>query len=518
MLTHLHIRNYALISHLDIDFHEGFSVMTGETGAGKSIILGALNLVMGARADIKSITEGEDKCVIEATFSHLSPNQLIDSSTDLIIRRELSANGRSRSFVNDEVVTQTELKALARQLIDIHSQHESLMIGDDLFQIEVVDAIAGNSTEREEYSEAYHAYLQAMAALREAEALAKKAQADADYMQWQYNQLVEAQLFTGEIEALEEEEYRLSHAEEIQASLAQALQQLDGDHGALALIHSTRLSDANSTLAERLDSVEIELKDIVSDIQHIYAHTERDPMRLEVVQERLSMLQTLMKKHRVQTIEELIALRDQLAGQVQRLENMDEEIAQLTIQSLQLKDKTDQAAARLTQSRQSVCNKIEVQLVADMVRLGVPHAKVAVDIQPTDDFTETGRDNVQFMFAANLNQSLRRVAEVASGGEISRLMLCIKALIARSNGLPTIIFDEIDTGVSGTIASQMGEIMRQMAEARQIITITHLPQVASRGEHHYLVYKEDTDVRTETHIRQLTAAEHETEIEKMRTL
>ena len=518
MLTHLHIRNYALISHLDIDFHEGFSVMTGETGAGKSIILGALNLVMGARADIKSITEGEDKCVIEATFSHLSPNQLIDSSTDFIIRRELSANGRSRSFVNDEVVTQTELKALARQLIDIHSQHESLMIGDDLFQIEVVDAIAGNSTEREEYSEAYHAYLQAMAALREAEALAKKAQADADYMQWQYNQLVEAQLFTGEIEALEEEEYRLSHAEEIQASLAQALQQLDGDHGALALIHSTRLSDANSTLAERLDSVEIELKDIVSDIQHIYAHTERDPMRLEVVQERLSMLQTLMKKHRVQTIEELIALRDQLAGQVQRLENMDEEIAQLTNQSLQLKDKTDQAAARLTQSRQSVCNKIEVQLVADMQRLGVPHAKVAVDIQPTDDFTETGKDNVQFMFAANLNQSLRRVAEVASGGEISRLMLCIKALIASSNGLPTIIFDEIDTGVSGTIASQMGEIMRQMAEARQIITITHLPQVASRGEHHYLVYKEDTDVRTETHIRQLTAAEHETEIEKMRTL
>ena len=318
MLTHLHIRNYALISHLDIDFHEGFSVMTGETGAGKSIILGALNLVMGARADIKSITEGEDKCVIEATFSHLSPNQLIDSSTDFIIRRELSANGRSRSFVNDEVVTQTELKALARQLIDIHSQHESLMIGDDLFQIEVVDAIAGNSTEREEYSEAYHAYLQAMAALREAEALAKKAQADADYMQWQYNQLVEAQLFTGEIEALEEEEYRLSHAEEIQASLAQALQQLDGDHGALALIHSTRLSDANSTLAERLDSVEIELKDIVSDIQHIYAHTERDPMRLEVVQERLSMLQTLMKKHRVQTIEELIALTGATLGEYGR--------------------------------------------------------------------------------------------------------------------------------------------------------------------------------------------------------
>ena len=509
MLTHLHIRNYALISHLDIDFHDGFSVMTGETGAGKSIILGALNLVMGARADLKAITEGEERCIIEATFS---------SPQEIIIRRELTANGRSRSFVNDEVVTQGELKALARELIDIHSQHESLMIGDDLFQIQVVDAIAGNTAEREAYDQAYHAYLQAMVALREAQDLAKKAQADADYMEWQYNQLAEAQLIAGEMEELEEEEYRLSHAEEIQASLAQALQQLDSDHGALSLIHSTRLSDADSALAERLDSVEIELKDIVSDIQRIYDHTERDPMRLEQVQERLSMLQTLMKKHHVQTIEELIALRDQLAEQVQRLENMDEEIEQLRTRSMQAKHAAEQAATVLTQSRQSVCDKIAAQLVADMQRLGVPHAKVAVDIQPLEDFTETGKDNVQFLFAANLNQSLRRVAEVASGGEISRLMLCIKALIASTKGLPTIIFDEIDTGVSGAIASQMGEIMRQMADARQIITITHLPQVAARGQHHYLVYKEDTAIRTETHIRQLSATEHEMEIEKMRTL
>ena len=509
MLTHLHIRNYALISHLDIDFHDGFSVMTGETGAGKSIILGALNLVMGARADLKAITEGEERCIIEATFS---------SPQEIIIRRELTANGRSRSFVNDEVVTQVELKALARELIDIHSQHESLMIGDDLFQIQVVDAIAGNNAEYKEYSQAYQSYLQAMTALREAQDLAKKAQADADYMQWQYNQLAEAQLMAGEMEDLEEEEYRLSHAEEIQASLAQALQQLDSDHGALSLIHSTRLTDADSALAERLDSVEIELKDIVSDIQRIYDRTERDPMRLEQVQERLSMLQTLMKKHHVQTIEELIALRDQLAEQVQRLENMDEEIEQLRTRSMQAKHAAEQAATVLTQSRQSVCDKIAAQLVADMQRLGVPHAKVAVDIQPLDDFTETGKDNVQFLFAANLNQSLRRVAEVASGGEISRLMLCIKALIASTKGLPTIIFDEIDTGVSGAIASQMGEIMRQMADARQIITITHLPQVAARGQHHYLVYKEDTAIRTETHIRQLSAAEHDKEIEKMRTL
>ena len=507
MLTHLHIRNYALISHLDIDFHEGFSVMTGETGAGKSIILGALNLVMGARADIKSITEGEERCVIEATFGE-----------DLIIRRELSANGRSRSFVNDEIVTQTELKALARQLIDIHSQHESLMIGDDLFQIQVVDAIAGNTAEREAYSHAYISYQEAIAALREAQALAKKAQADADYLQWQYTQLLEAQLVAGEIEELEEEEYRLSHAEEIQTALAQALQQLDSDHGALSLIHSTRLSDADSALAERIDSVEIELKDIVSDIQRLYDRTERDPMRLEQVQERISMLQTLMKKHHVQTVDELITLRDELATQVQRIENIDEDLAHLQAEVDTAHSALSIAAEALTASRLAPCNLIASRLVEDMVRLGVPHAKVAVDIQPTNDFSETGKDNVQFLFAANLNQSLRRVAEVASGGEISRLMLCIKALIASSNGLPTIIFDEIDTGVSGAIASQMGEIMRQMAQSRQIITITHLPQVAARCEQHYLVYKEDTDVRTETHIRQLSDQEHDMEIEKMRSL
>ena len=507
MLTHLHIRNYALISHLDIDFHEGFSVMTGETGAGKSIILGALNLVMGARADIKSITEGEERCVIEATFGE-----------DLIIRRELSANGRSRSFVNDEIVTQTELKALARQLIDIHSQHESLMIGDDLFQIQVVDAIAGNTAEREAYSHAYISYQEAIAALREAQALAKKAQADADYLQWQYTQLLEAQLVAGEIEELEEEEYRLSHAEEIQTALAQALQQLDSDNGALSLIHSTRLSDADSALAERIDSVEIELKDIVSDIQRLYDRTERDPMRLEQVQERISMLQTLMKKHHVQTVDQLITLRDELATQVQRIENIDEDLAHLQAEVDTAHSALSIAAEALTASRLAPCNLIASRLVEDMVRLGVPHAKVAVDIQPTNEFSETGKDNIQFLFAANLNQSLRRVAEVASGGEISRLMLCIKSLIASSNGLPTIIFDEIDTGVSGAIASQMGEIMRQMAQSRQIITITHLPQVAARCEQHYLVYKEDTDVRTETHIRQLSAQEHDMEIEKMRSL
>ena len=509
MLKHLHISNYALISHLDIDFQDGFSVMTGETGAGKSIILGALNLVMGARADTKTITEGEDRCVIEATFVR---------DEEIIIRRELNTNGRSRSFVNDEVVTQTELKALARQLIDIHSQHESLLIGDDLFQIQIVDTIANNQVELDAYTVAYERYNEAVQLLKKYQERAAKAQSDADYVAFQWQQLEDACLCAGEIEELEEEEYRLSHAEEIQSSLATALQKLDSDNGALSLIHSVRLGDADVALSERLDSVEIELKDILSDIQRLYDRTERDPLRLEVVQERISMLQTLMKKHRVQTIEELISLREDYGSQMQHLANYDEDIARLQNDVKKAYEVLSQNANALTSTRQAVTDTIASHLITDMQRLGVKHANVAVQIMPTDEFTPKGKDDVQFMFAANLNQSLRRVADVASGGEISRLMLCIKALIASVNGLPTIVFDEIDTGVSGAVASQMGDIMRQVAMSRQVISITHLPQVAIKGEHHYLVYKEDTNTRTETHIRLLTKEEHNAEVENMRSV
>lgn len=522
MLTHLHIRNYALISHLDIDFHEGFSVMTGETGAGKSIILGALNLVMGARADIKTITEGEERCIIEATFSPTDHSQLTThNSPELIIRRELNANGRSRSFVNDEVVTQAELKALARQLIDIHSQHESLMLGDDLFQIQIVDAIANNQTERDTYTAAYEQFTLAQQELHQYQQRAARAQADADYVAFQWQQLEDAHLQAGEIELLEEEEYQLSHAEDIQNALATAIQLIDGDgQGALSLIHSSLSAIANCQLpiAERLGSTEIELKDILSDIQRLYDRTERDPQRLEQVQERISMLQTLMKKHHVLTLDSLISLHEELGMQMQQLANYDEDILRLQQQVEQAKLVLSTAADSLTATRHIASRLIAPRLIEDMQSLGVKHANVAVQITPTEDFTPTGRDDVQFLFAANLNQSLRRVAEVASGGEISRLMLCIKALIASTNGLPTIIFDEIDTGVSGAIASQMGDIMRQIAASRQVISITHLPQVATKGEHHYLVYKEDTDVRTETHIRELTTPEHEAEIEKMRSL
>lgn len=498
MLTHLHIQNYALISHLELDLQGGFSVLTGETGAGKSIILGALNLVMGARADTKSITEGEERCIIEATFS--TPDR-----GELLIRRELNQSGRSRSFVNDEVVTQAELKALASQLIDIHSQHESLLIGDDLFQISVVDAIAHNEAQRAVYSARYQEYLAAQKALRDLQELARKSQSDADYIEFQYNQLAAAHLIAGELTDLQDEEYTLSHAEEIKASLLNALNNIDGEQGgALSLLRNSQIGNASQELSQRLDSVQVELRDIASELQHIADRTELDPQRLQQVQERLDLIQTLMSKHRVQTIEELIDIRDTLAKRVQQIASFDDDLARLTTELNTATTALRQAADALTASRLSVCDTIAAHLIADMGRLGVAHANVAVSVTPAEEYNETGKDNIQFLFSANLNQSLRRVADVASGGEISRLMLCIKALIASTNGLPTIIFDEIDTGVSGEIASQMGDIMRQMAASRQIIAITHLPQIAAKGDVQYRVYKADTATRTETHIRLLT--------------
>ena len=509
MLTHLFIQNYALISHLDLHLSDGFSVITGETGAGKSIILGALNLVMGARADTRVITEGEERCVIEATFDTTDQGELI-------IRRELNQSGRSRSFVNDELITQTELKTLAGKLIDIHSQHESLLISDDVFQINIVDTIANNSTQRDNYQSCYHKYLDIQKALHDLQEQARRTQNDADYISFQYNQLTEAHLEPDELTDLQNEEYQLTHAEEIKNALIFALNTIDGDEaGTLSLLHDIQLQSAAPDLAQRLYSVEVELRDIASEIQHQIDHTELDPERLQQVQERLDLLQSLLNKHHLQTIEELITLRDQLGEQMSRIASFDEDIANLQHELSIATTDLEQAAAALTQSRKDVCDTIAKHLITDMSRLGIAHANIAIAINPAPDYNETGKDDVQFLFAANLNQSLRRVADVASGGEISRLMLCIKALIASTNGLPTIIFDEIDTGVSGEIASQMGDIMRKMATSRQIIAITHLPQIAAKGQTQYRVYKADTDTRTETHITRLTAQERIQEIATM---
>ena len=514
MLKHLHIQNYALISHLDIDFEEGFSVLTGETGAGKSIILGALALVMGARADSKAITDGEEKCIIEAVFK--TPSIPIKGDEEMIIRRELYANGKSRSFVDDSVVTLQELKELANKLIDIHSQHANLLIENADFQLEVVDAIAQNTPLLEAYAAQYERYMSACENLQNLQNLAKKSRQDADYIQYRYKMLDEAQLEAGELEELENEQYRLSHAEEIQSALQTALEALSGEQGSvLDGLRACRLDEAAADLQERIDSVRIEIQDIAQEAERKLNHIEMDPQRLQWVEERIGALQELLHKFSAETIDELIAMRDELAEQVNRMDSFDFDIEQAQKAVETEKKALTQAAAQLTKSRKAVVPQICERLISGLQNLGVAHAKIEVPILPAPDFTPNGCDEVQIRFAANLNQSLRNVSEVASGGEISRLMLCIKALIASTKGLPTIIFDEIDTGVSGNIATQMAKIMKEMSKSRQIIAITHLPQIAAQGEHHYKVYKADTDKRTETHISRLNNEERITEIASM---
>lgn len=511
MLAHLHIQHYALISDLDIDLADGFSVITGETGAGKSIILGALSLAMGARADTKAITDGEDKCIIEATFR--------TKEQEWIIRRELYASGKSRSFVNDSVVTLAELKALSQQLLDIHSQHENLLLENDDFQLSIVDAIAQNQTVRDDYAHAYTHYRDVEQQLHDLEILAARTRKDEDYIRFQFKQLDEAHLDDpDELDSLNEEQYTLSHAEQIRQDLEQALQALDSDEGAVSMVRLAQASaDAaqDASLSERLSSIAVDLRDITRDLRHKADRVEMDPQRLAYTEERITTLETLLRKHNVSSLGELISLRDEYAKQLEHIACFDDDIQALRTRLDEAYKQMQEAGVRLTRSREAVREPISEQLTHDLSLLGIQHAHMDIAIQPLTEYTERGHDDVQFLFAANLNQQLRRVSEVASGGEISRIMLCIKSLIASTHALPTILFDEIDTGVSGEIATQMGKIMHVMAQSRQIIAITHLPQIAAQGKTQYCVYKQDTDLRTETHIRRLTPEERVQEIASM---
>ena len=504
MLKHLHIENYALISHLDIDFSNGFSVMTGETGAGKSIILGALALVMGARADSKAITDGEDRCIIEAEFD------------EGLVRRELYRNGKSRSFVDDGLVTLQELKELSARLIDVHSQHANLLLENNAFQLSIVDAIAGNDALLATYSTRYEAWQQAVNALAELKKQAGQSQKDADYIMFRYQTLADANLQEGEMEELEEEHYRLSHAEDIRTALETAVSALTGEETSVAeLLHQCHLQEAAPELQERIESARIELQDISREAERLAERTEMDPERLQWLEERIELINNLLRKYDAQDVAELIRQRDELQQMVNRFDTFDQDISEakklLQARTAELQETADQ----LRQARQSVAPQICERLISELKRLGIAHANVDLQFVALDDFTPTGKDEVQLMFAANLNQSLRPVSDVASGGEMSRLMLCVKALIAGRKGLPTIIFDEIDTGVSGDIATQMARTMREIADSRQVIAITHLPQIAALGQTHYCVYKADTTTRTETHIRLLNADERITEIASM---
>lgn len=512
MLKHLTIQNYALISSLDITFDEGFSVLTGETGAGKSIILGALSLLMGARADISAITDGEQKCTIEAEFDN----------PDCIIRRELFATGKSRSFVDDSPVTLAELKPLAAKLIDIHSQHENLLLSDPTFWLEVVDALADNQAEREAYAKAYVAYRDTESELSKLRKEAAEAQKNSDFIAFQHEQLSNANLQPNELNELEQQQERLAAAEEIRTAYSAASACINGiEEGGilssmkelkhlLSKIETFLPKDAN--MLSRIESAYYELQDISDTIEQELSGVDVNPAELQMAEDRISFLRSMLRKFGKDSIDQLIAERDHYAELLERSDSFSFDIEQLEKQLQKALTDLQTKADLLSKTRQKVAPMLKARLEDSLSHLGVRHAAIEAQLMRATDFAESGQDEAMLLFAANLNQSLRPVSEVASGGEMARLMLSVKALLADKQGLPTVIFDEVDTGVSGEVASEMALLMREMAKGRQVLAITHLPQIAARGHNHYRVYKEDTAVRTETHICRLTPDERPAEI------
>ena len=532
MLKSLFIQNFVLIDNLDIRFDRGFSVITGETGAGKSIILGALSLVLGQRADGKSIKQGADKCVIEAVFdvskyqleSFFLGNDLEYDSESCILRRELYASGKSRAFVNDSPVSLAILKELGTKLIDIHSQHQNLLLGDNRFQLRVVDVMAENEIllilYKKEYTR-YQGLRKELAALKERAAQSKQ---EEDYVRFQLEQLEEANLQPAEQEELEQEQETLSHAEEIKSSLYRASSCLDGEEQGVVSLLKASLSSMDALeryfpqakeIVERLRTAYIDLNDLASEMEGLMEDVEFNPDRLAWVNERLDTLYALQQKHRVASMEELIALRDQFRAQLADMDSFDEQIASLEKQVQDAYKELLQQAAVLSEQRKIASVAFAKQLVEMVAPLGMPHTRFQVEVVPRKEPESDGMDEICFLFSANKSMALQPVAQTASGGEISRLMLCIKAMIAGFTALPTIIFDEVDTGVSGDIADKMGHIMQDLGSKMQVFAITHLPQIAAQGEAHYFVYKEDVKDRTLTRIRPLDKAERVREVARM---
>ncbi|HJV78588.1 MAG TPA: DNA repair protein RecN [Paludibacter sp.] len=532
MLKSLHISNYALITELNIDFQSGFSVITGETGAGKSIILGALSLILGQRADSKSIKIDADKCVIEAEFdisayTHLTDfftqNDLDNEGKVCLIRRELTNTGKSRAFINDTPVGLNVIRDLSNQLLDIHSQHENLLLSNVGYQLDVVDTIAQNAVQLNVYRQAYQQWRNLQTELKQLQKMAEKQASDVDYIQFQFQQLADAKLVENEQADLEMEQETLSHAEEIKSQLLKANQLMDDENMSLSLLkesiqalsHIKNYIPSGDNWYERLHSTFIELKDISAEMSSYEERVEFNPERLALVESRLSELFTLQKKYKVTSVSELIELRESFAKQLQRIESFEEDMDALNAKLKQAFTQLQADAKRLTESRQKACKPIELYLVDQLIKLGMPNIQFVVEITPEIEFTENGNDQVQFLFSANKNRAPQPVTQIASGGEISRLMLSIKSLVAHKADLPTIIFDEIDTGVSGEIAHRMGEIMRTMSTEMQVITITHLPQIAGKGAQHYSVFKDDTGLQTQTHIRRLDSKERLVELAQM---
>ena len=521
MLRSLYIQNYALIEKLDISFETGFSVITGETGAGKSIILGAIGLLLGQRADVKAIRRGASKCIIEARFDiaaygmrpFFEENEL-EYDEECILRREVQASGKSRAVINDTPASLAQMKELGEQLIDVHSQHQNLLLNKEGFQLNVLDILAHNDAALEKYHLRYGEWKQTERELAELTSLAEKSRSDEDYIRFQLEQLEE-----------EQEAETLSHAEEIKAGLYRVEQSFVSDEGGLLSYLKDSLNTLNSLqkvyqpakeLTERMESAYIELKDISHEVSSQSDSVEFNPVRLEEVNERLNLIYSLQQKHRVQTLDELIALTDEYRSKLSDITSYDERIAELTARKEEQYKQVKQEAELLTKARTKAAREVEKQLAARLIPLGMPNVRFQIEMGLKKEPGLQGEDTVNFLFSANKNGTLQNISSVASGGEIARVMLSIKALIAGAVKLPTIVFDEIDTGVSGEIADRMADMMQEMGDRnRQVISITHLPQIAARGRAHYKVYKKDSDTETNSHIRRLTDEERVEEIAHM---
>jgi len=532
MLTSLYISNYALISELEIDFVAGFSSITGETGAGKSIIMGALSLILGQRADTKAIKNDADKCIIEATFeisgytklaAFFVENDIDNTDATCLIRRELTGSGKSRAFINDTPVSLAVLRDLTVQLIDIHSQHDNLLLANPTYQLDVVDTIAQNSELLKAYSAAFGQWQQLLADLRKLEQNAKRYSTELDYIQFQYSQLTEVRLQETEQEELETEQDTLLHAEEIKIELLSSQQLFEEEKAVLPMLKDIlnsvskikKFVPEGDAWMERLQSAYIDLKDINSELSVFADRVENNPERLAFVENRLSELFTLQKKYKVNTVAELIDIRDEFELQLQKIESFDEDIQLLQVEIDKAFAIVNELSEKLTASRQQVVNPIEQHMIGSLTELGMPNIQFKVQLTTTDTFTVNGQNEVQFLFSANKNREVQPVQSIASGGEVSRLMLSIKALIANKSDLPTIIFDEIDTGVSGEIAHRMGEIMQEMGSSMQVLTITHLPQIAAKSAAQYRVYKDDSGKQTQTFIEKLNTEQRINEIAQM---
>ena len=532
MLKQLYIKNFTLIDELNIQMHPGFSVITGETGAGKSIILGAIGLLLGNRADSKSIKAGRDRCVIEAHFDlskydmqqFFTDNDIDEDLSDTIIRRELTAAGKSRAFINDTPVSLTKMRELGEQLVDIHSQHQNLLLQKEDFQLNVVDIIAQDEKQRKNYEAAYNQYKQANQKLNALKAEIEKNRENEDFLRFQFKELDEAQLQNGEQEELEQEYEMLSHSEDIKTALYQADNHLSGDDGNII----ERLKQASEQLAnikdvypevtellERIDSSYIELKDIAQEINGLTDHVEFDPARLETINERLDKLNSLQQKFHVRDLGELIETYHQLKEQLSHIDHSDEDVEALEQEVIQLLEKAQKQAKELTAIRTKAAKKVEEEMKQRLIPLGIPNVRFSISLTEKP-LSHDGGDKVSFLFSANKSTPLQPVTQVASGGEIARVMLSLKAMISGAVKLPTIIFDEIDTGVSGKIAEKMAQIMVEMGNhERQVLSITHLPQIAAMGTTHYKVSKEETDEGTISRMTELSQQERVQEIAQM---